>query len=122
MAVRALRALSAIRSPVALKVLDRKIGRRQRGAVLLAVEAGERDAVAVQLPVDQHQHRAGTGGGPVQEDHVRHRVVLHDDMHDLRGLRERRRRDRQREDIHHLHDDHRRWVVLHPSSFHSPLI
>lgn len=93
---------------VALKVLDRKVGRRQRSPVFLAVEAGECHPVTVQLSVDQYQHCAGACGWPIEEDHVRHRVVFHDDLHDLSGLWKRRRGDRQRKDLHHLHDD-RRW-------------
>lgn len=98
-----------IRRVVGLKVLDRKVGRGQRSPVFLAVEAGERHPVTVQLSVDQYQHRTGTNRRTVQENHVCHRIVLHDDLHDLRGLWQRRRRDRQREDFYHLHDDHCRY-------------
>lgn len=74
----------------------------------MAVEAGERDPVAVQLPLDERLDGTGTNSRSVEAHHVRDRPVLHHDLHDLGRFRQRRRRDRQREDLHHLHDDRRR--------------
>jgi hypothetical protein len=74
----------------------------------VAVEARERDAIALQLLMDEREHGTGTHRRTLEAHHVRDRPLLHHDLHDFGRIRERRSRDRQREDIHHLHDDHRR--------------
>lgn len=96
------------RTPSGSQVLHRPLGCGQRRSVLVAVEAGQRDAVALQLPLDEREHGPGTRRRPLEAHHVRDRALLHHDLHDLGRLWQRRRRDRQREDLHHLHDDHRR--------------
>ncbi len=51
-------------------------------------------------------------GWAFTEVHVRDGPVLHDDVHDERGIRERRLGDGQREDILHSHDDCGRLVNI----------
>jgi len=51
-------------------------------------------------------------GRAITEVDVRDRAVLHHDLHDERGIRERRLGDWQREDILHSHDDCRRSNVF----------
>lgn len=93
-------------------VLHRPLGRRRWPAVLLALEVSQRHASAVRLRLVQRICCAGTCARTFQEDDVCDRALLHDDLHDLGGLRQRRCRNRQREDLHHLHDDRGRLETL----------
>lgn len=93
-------------------VLDRTLRRRQWCPVQLVMEAGQRHTITVRLRLVQSEQFTRTGQRAGPQDHVRHGALFHDDLHDERGFRQRRRWNRQRKNIHHLHDDYRMWVSL----------
>jgi len=95
-----------VRNLLAFKVFDREIGCRRWSTVFVVMEVGQCYPVTIQLLVDQCQHCTRTSSRPVTTHDVCHCSLLHNDLHDLRGLWERCGRDRQREDFYHLHDDH----------------
>lgn len=91
-------------------VFHRPLRRRQRGAVQLAVEAGQHHPKPLLVCVAQRLQHPRIDQRAIKKDHVRHGVVLHHDLHDVRGVRQRGRRDRQREDLYDMHDDNCRQV------------
>lgn len=91
-------------------VFNRAFWRRQRHSIQLAMEVGQCHPEPLFVHLVQWLERPRTCQWAVQEDHVRHGTLLYHDVHDQRRLRQRRRWDRQREDLHHLHDDHSWWA------------
>ncbi len=104
-----------------IQVFHRQLRPDQRDWVRLVVHAGQHQPAAIHADGvvqrgqrDDLQHRVHGWAEP--EDDVRDGAVLHHDVHDLRRVRQRRRRDWQRKDLLHLHDDRGRYEKGNPEA------
>jgi len=78
----------------------------------VVVEISERDPVSLPLHMEQRNPSPRTDEWAFEENDVCDSPVLHHDVHDERRIRKRRSGNGQRKNIHHLHDDYRRFVNL----------